>query len=196
MRPPNYFRAPVQTSIVGACLLSMVFLFSACASQQAGISTTETTSAVVALPTVPVVTPYPTATANVPPTMTPNATAMAAGCGSGPFLGSSPLPGLPLPAHSFVKILGGITGNEQEMGICTTSSTRAAISQFMTTALPAAGWTPYDPTKYQGCPSTPGVVFQWVKGEFAITFDFTTGLILPLPPHFWGLIYCSGVQPA
>lgn len=196
MRPPNYFRAPVQTSIVGACLLSMVFLFSACASQQAGISTTETTPAVVAFPTVPVVTPYPTATENVPPTMTLNATAMAAGCGSGQFLDASPLPDLPLPPHSFVLIVSSITGNEQEKAICTASSTRAAISQFMTTALPAAGWTPYDPTKYQGCPSMPGVVVQWVKGVFAITFDFTTGVILPLPPHFWGLIYWSGVQPA
>lgn len=192
MRPPKYFRAPVKTSIIGACLLGMVLLLSGCASQQAA----ETTPSVVALPTLPAVTPYPTAPENVPLTITPNATAIAAGCGFGPFLGSSPLPDLPLPPHSFVQIFVGITGNEQEIGICTASSARAAISQFMNAALPAAGWTPYDPTKYEGCPNMYGVVFQWVKGEFAITFDFTTGLIQHLPPHFWGLIYCSGVQRA
>jgi hypothetical protein len=192
MRPPSSVRAPVKTSSVGACLLGLVLLLSACASQQAAAAT----PAGVASPTVPVVTPFPTATGTVPPTIAPNATAIAAGCGSGPFLGQSPLPGLPLPAQSFVQILNGITGNEQEIGICTAASTRAAISQFMNTALPAAGWTPYDPTKDAGCPSLPGVVFHWVKGEYAITLDFTTGLILPLPPHFWGLIYCAGVQPA
>jgi hypothetical protein len=174
----------------------VVLLLSACASQQAGINSATATPSVVAFPTLPIVTPYPTATENVPPTITPNATAMAAGCGSGPFFGGIPLSGLPLPPHSFVKTLGGITGNEQEIGICTASSTQAAISQFMNSALPAAGWTPYDPTKYQGCPSIPRVVFQWVKGTYAIMIDFTTGLILGLPPHYWGVIYCAGVQPA
>lgn len=192
MRLPTCFRASVNTSIVGACLLGMVLLLNACAAQRA----TAATSAVVASPTVPVGTPVPTATGALPSPFSPNATATAAGCGSGPFFGSSPLPDLPLPAHSFVEFLNGITGNEQEIGICTASSTRAAISQFMNTALPAAGWTAYDPTKDQGCPSLPGVVFQWVKGGYAVTFDFTTGLIQPLPPHFWGLIYCAGVQPA
>ncbi len=199
MRPPKYFRAPVETSIVGACLLGLVLLLSACASQQAGISAAEATPSAVASPTITAtVTPFvvpPTATVYLPPPPTPNATAIAEGCGPGPFRGSMNIDGMiPLPDHSFVEIVSGITGAEQEIPICTASSTRASISQFMNTALPAAGWTPYDPAKYsEGC--RPGEVFQWVKGIYAITIDFDSALV-PLPPPSWGLIYCADIQPA
>jgi hypothetical protein len=157
--------------MVGASLLGMVLLLSACASPQAA----EATPTDVAFPTYPVVTPYPTSTA-FSPTITPNATAVAAasvGCGT-PYPDvyfekpPGPLPTtIPLPPGTLVQNFGmGYAGDGAVYYFCTPGAKQAVVTAYMDAALPAAGWTSNNPP---GCNFPPG---QWYKGRYAIQIVF------------------------
>lgn len=191
MRPPNYFRAPVKTSIVAACLLGVVLWASACAPQQAA----EATPTAVVVPTVPAFTPTPyPILAFLTPTTTPNATATAAanatataaaiaGCSTGgSFYFESP-PGplpttIPLPPGTLVQNHGfGISGGSADYPFCTPGATQAAITAYMDAALPAAGWTRNSP---QSCNVPPGL---WYKGHYGIQL-VVGGTV---PPDMWAL---------
>jgi hypothetical protein len=183
--------------LAGACLLGVVLLLSACASQQAGISTAEATPSAVVAPTVPALTPTPyPISAFLTPTTTPNATATSAanatatsaviaGCSTGgSFYFESP-PGplpttIPLPPGTLVQNHGfGISGGSADYPLCTPGATQAAITAYMDAALPAAGWTRTSPP---GCNVNfpPGL---WYKGHYGI--QLVVGGTLP--PDQWGL---------
>jgi hypothetical protein len=171
----------MKSPLVGACLLGVVLLLSACASPQAA----EPTPTDVAFPTYPVVTPYPTSTAFSPAT-TPNPAATAAalaGCSTGNASYFEPPPGplpttIPLPPGTLVGNFGmGISGGSAAYSLCTPGATPTAITAYMDSALPAAGWTSTSPP---GCNVPPGL---WYKGHYGIQV-VVAGFS---PPDMWAL---------
>jgi hypothetical protein len=177
-------RSPLWSAslLAGACLVGVVLLLGACASQQVGISAADATLTAAAAPVITVtVTPYATATVLVPPTPTPNATAMAAaslGCRSDSSLYFENPPGplpttVPLPPGTLVQNQTlGISGGSAMYYLCTPGATHAAITAYMDDALPAGGWTTTTPPRLS-CISGTVVQGQWYKGHYGIYIDFT-----------------------
>jgi hypothetical protein len=184
MRPPNYLRAPVKTSLVGICLLGVTLLLTACVSQQAGINTGGETPSVEVSPTVPAFTPTPYPTATTTPLIgTPNATATAAalaGCSTPyPDLYFEKPPGplqttIPFPPATLVENYGrGINGISAMYYFCTPRATRAGIMAYLESALPAAGWT----RNSAGACNLPSDL--WYKGQYGIEI-VVDGFSLPM----------------
>jgi hypothetical protein len=142
----------------------------------------------VVFPTVPAFTPtpYPTTTAT-PLIGTPNAMATAAasaGCSTpSPYLYFEKPPGplqttIPFPPGTLVQNTGmGINGISAMYYFCTLGATRAGITAYLESALPAAGWT----RNSAGACNLPSDM--WYKGQYGIEIVFD-GFSLPM----WALV--------
>lgn len=144
-------------------------------------------SAPVASTAAPTQTAVPLVTPTADPAPTNTATPAIAGCPSpAPFTTPpGPLPPhVPLPAGTYVETQPmGINAGAVQDTLCTPGTTQAAITQFMNSALPAAGWKT---TGGSGCNGAP---YQWFQGTYGMTVQF----FAPPPSNFWALVVCPHI---
>lgn len=145
--------------------------------------------------TSPTLTPSPSPTATITtiaPTATPTAVAIA-GC---PASTSNyvyyenppgPLPTtIPLPSGTFVENIGqGIQAGSAEYSFCTPGATPAAVTAYMNSALPAAGWMR---NSVPACDQAHG--YPWYKGTYGMAIHVGVN---PSLPHVWALEMCPHV---
>ena len=151
------------------------------------VSCGASTSAIgVALPTP---TPAPSPTATISPTAT--ATVGIVGCSAPDHITRwehppGPLPTtIPLPPGTLVGSIGmaSQSGNAN-YNLCTPRATPAAITAFMDSALPAAGWMRNSVTACN-LPS-----FPWYKGIYGMEIYVDVN---PSLPAVWALVVCPHV---
>ncbi len=154
--------------LLGLCLITM----------SCGASTPTTGS------TSPTLTPSPSPTAAVSPSPTTTAIANAA-CSSDFSNPPGPLPTtIPLPPGTLVnKHSMGIMAGSAGFYLCTPETTEAAITAFMNSALPAAGWM-RNSVRACNAPS-----YQWFKGKYGMDIVFDSSLF----PNVWVLDICPHV---
>ena len=143
--------------------------------------------------TFPTLASSPSLTATISPTATAPSVAIA-GCrfGSpnvtfvnppGPLLTTIPVPP-PLPPGTFVAQSGmGIQAGSVHYALCTPGATPAAITAFMDSALPAAGWMRHS---VQACNAAS---YDWYKGQYGMDIE-VAGFS---PPDVWALDMCPHV---
>jgi len=148
--------------------------------------------------TSPTLTPSPSPTATISPTATATSVVNAA-CYSassnvtvtfvnppGPLLTTIPSGTLPLPPGTLVAQPGmGIQAGSVEYTLCTPGATPAAITAFMDSALPAAGWMR---NSVPACNAYHG--YPWYKGKYGmdIVVDVNSSM-----PDLWALLICPHV---
>ncbi len=163
--------------LVGLCLLTI-----SCGASSPALAVASPTPTPPPLPTL---TPSPTPTATISPTAT-ETSAVSVGCSTGTAMYFENPPGplpttIPFPPGTLVLNSGlGINAFSAQYALCTPGATQAAITTFMDSALPAAGWTNNKP---QGCT----VNFppdEWYKGIYGIEIVFQPSA----PPHQWVLV--------
>jgi hypothetical protein len=139
--------------------------------------------------TPPTLTPAPSPTATIAPT--PTATTVAiAGCGDPyPEYESPPGPlptAIPLSPGTLVATLAqGIQAGSALYHFCTPGTTPAAITAYMVSALPAAGWKR---NSVPACTHTQG--YPWYKGPYGVDM---TDLGAPSASGAWALDICPHV---
>lgn len=133
-------------------------------------------------------TPSSSPTATITPAATATATSVAvAGCTSYPFLETPPGPlptPIPFPPGTLIENRGmGIQAGSVDYGLCTPGATPAAITAFMNSALPAAGWLRHS------APACTGTSYDWYKGHYGMDIVF----FAYSPPDLWALVFCPHV---
>lgn len=145
--------------------------------------------------TTPTLTPAPSLTATV--TNSPMATATSgdiAGC-SDPSSNvihtfenpPGPLPTtISLPPGTFVDNHGlGIQAGSVNYALCSPTMTPTAITAFMDSALPAAGWLR---NSVSACDHAKG--YPWYKGNYGMEIDVNVNSSMP---HVWAIQLCPHV---
>jgi hypothetical protein len=95
----------------------------------------------------------------------------------------------PLPPNTISTYPNGASGGSV-LYECTPGATEASISAYLNTALPQAGWQPWDPhTETAYCGIKANTYWLWTKGGAkgtVVGWDFT-GQHLPV----WTLDFCD-----
>lgn len=135
-------------------------------------------------------TPAPSLTATISPMATAGA---VAGC-SAPSMNATyhfenppgPLPTtIPLPPSTLVdKLAMGIQAGSVNYNLCSPTMTPAAITAFMESALPAAGWMR---NSVRACNASS---YPWYKGKYGMAIVVGVNQSLP---HVWALEICPHV---
>lgn len=151
---------------------------------------TNTTARGVTSPTLP---SAPSPTATLPPTVTATSVAIA-GCSDSSSHTNyhfesppGPLPtAIPLPTGTFVDDTGrGIQAGSVEYSLCSPTMSPAAISGFMDSALPTAGWLR---NSAPACNQLHG--YSWFKGNYGMDIGVAVN---PSLPSVWTLDICPHV---
>jgi hypothetical protein len=142
--------------------------------------------------TSPTLTPSPPPTATISPTATATSVAIA-GCSASssnyPFFENPPGPlptTIPLPPGTLVENIGlGVQAGSVEYNLCSPTTTPTAITAFMDSALPAAGWLR---NSVPACNAYHG--YPWYKGKYgmAIVVDVNSSM-----PDLWALEMCPHI---
>lgn len=165
-------------SLVVLGLASLTIMVAGCGSSPpTTLSTTPTTSAATA---TPIPTAPPTATSAPVPTAT-----TVTDCATAISPTVTPTPNLPLPPHTVSGVPNGAAGAGYSLE-CTPGATQASIAAFFASALPGAGWRPFDPQTDSTSCGEPNTFWKYLKGDGALGWDFT-GSRLPL----WQLVVCA-----
>ncbi len=139
--------------------------------------------------TSPALTPAPSSTATMTMAPTTRATLISiAGCSAPVFENPpGPLPTtMPLPSGTLVGARGlGIQAGSVNYTFCTPTMTPAAITAYMDSALPAAGWMK---NSIPACDHAHG--YPWYKGSYGIEVD--VGLNAT-QPDMWSIQLCPHV---
>lgn len=143
--------------------------------------------------TSPTLTPSPSPTATILPTATAPSVAIA-GC-SAPSPNTiyhfenppGPLPTtIPLPPGTLVDTFGlGIQAGSAEYTFCSPTMTPSAITAFMDSTLPAAGWMR---NSVPACTHAHG--YPWYKGIYGIAIMVGEN---SAQPHVWAIDMCPHV---
>ncbi|HEX2348818.1 MAG TPA: hypothetical protein VHI51_10340 [Ktedonobacterales bacterium] len=98
-----------------------------------------------------------------------------------------PLPTtIPLPSGTLVDNHGlGIQAGSVNYTLCSPTATPAAITAYMDSALPAAGWLH---NSAPACDHAHG--YPWYKGNYGIEIDVDMNAALP---HLWAIQLCPHV---
>ena len=168
---PRPHAAPVRLIVL--CLASVAVLVCAgCGSPSAATAAHASTSTPAST-----ATPAPTAWPTVP--SPPDCTTMTSGPGS--------LASFPLPPGTVSSGPNGTAGAGYYIE-CTPATSQQAILAYLNTALPQAGWRPWNPQteNANGCGTLPNDYWKWVNGQSAVGYRFT---VFALPR--WELVFCD-----
>jgi hypothetical protein len=99
--------------------------------------------------------------------------------------GSLPI-SIPLPSSTLVDNHGqGIQAGSVNYTLCSPTMASAAITAYMDSALPAAGWLQ---NSVPACDHAHG--YPWYKGNYGIEIDVNTNTSMP---HIWAIQLCPHV---